>query len=502
MRTYRTTFRASLSALSGWLFLTLFSFAGLTHAADSLTREPLRMYVGEVRVLEFAPIERVAIGNPKVASNSILPDGQLVLLADAAGVTTLHIWLKDGGEKELDVTVSEKQVLDQFRELTTLLAGIPGVSPSQVGETVVVKGTVSKKDKPQYDRILSRYQDILDLVVLSDATSEITRLLEGIPGIAIKEVGGYTVITGEINTEYEPLIKIVEQKYPNILNMTRTREAVAGKMINMKVRIMEMNKTFTEKLGINWKTTDILGPTFVFGVESTRNGATLLTDDTANVPQALKKSGNTDLSSASGYFGIATGINSFLDLSESTGDAVSLAEPSLSTRSGGKAEFLAGGEFPVPVTTSLGSTDVEFKKYGISLNIEPVVDDRGNILAHVETEISTIDKGNAVNLIPGVKSRRTSTDVSLRAEETLVIAGLVQDLAGKDYNNVKWLSDLPVLGPLFQSKDFQNQKTELVIFITPTIYDTDSPHNTGAMETGEKINRKLAEMVKGNELLE
>ena len=101
-------------------------------------RKSISMYVGEVQVLELGGIERVAIGNPKVASNSILPRGQLVLLADAAGVTTMHIWLKDGSEKDFDVTVKEKQAFDNHQELVRLLADMPGIAVQRVGNVSVV----------------------------------------------------------------------------------------------------------------------------------------------------------------------------------------------------------------------------------------------------------------------------------------------------------------------------------------------------------------------------
>ncbi len=477
------------------IFIGLFAPPGISQGRETIT-----MYLGEVKVMDSAPVERIAIGNPKVASNSILPQGQLVLLGDSAGATTMHIWMKDGSEKDFDVIVVEKKVMDVYQELATLLKDVPGARAEKVGEMIVVKGKILKQDKSHFDRIMERYRDVLNLVTTRDTNSEIAQLLENIPGLTVREVGGNTVISGEISSEYENLVKTVEEKYSGAINMTRIHEAVAGKMVYMKVRIMEMNRSYTEKLGIKWNVAGILGPSFSFGVENAYRGSTILNQK--GTPQVLKKSGNAKLSTASGYFGIATEITSLLDLSESTGDAVVLAEPQLSARSGGKAEFLAGGEYPVPSTSTLGASNVEFKKYGISLNVEPLVDDRNNILAHVETEISTIDKGNAVNNIPGVLSRRTSTDVSLRANETLVIAGLVQDLANNDFDKVKWLGDIPLLGNLFKSKDFQNQKTELVIFITPTIYDASSPLNSDEIAKGEKIRHRFAEITGGNGLLE
>jgi len=466
-------------------------------------RQTVSMYVGEVRVLELQGIERVAIGNPKVASNTILPRGQLVLLGDAEGVTTMHIWLKDASEKDFDVIVRSKDVLDSRDELARLLAEIPGARVVQVGDLTVVKGNISLHDKLQYDKILSRYKGVLDLVTASDTISDVSQLLQTVPGVEVREVGGNPVITGEVSDEYAALVKIIESKYPNILNLTRVQKAVAGKMVYMKVRIMEMNKSIKEKLGIDWDIlSGIAGPSFEFGVETNSGSSTIinnsLTDGT--VPGSLSSASN--LRTASGYFGIATGIGSIINFYEKTGDAVVLAEPRLSTRSGGNAEFLAGGEYPVPVTSTLGAANVEFKKYGISLNIAPVVDDKDNILAHLETEISTIDEATAVGGIPGVLTRRTNTDVSLRADQTLVIAGLVQDLANKDFDKVKWLGDLPVLGPLFRSEAFNNQETELVILITPSIYDAASEINTAGLQKSEEINARLEKIIEGKKLLE
>jgi len=458
------------------------------------------MYLGEVKVLQIGDIERVAIGNPKVASNSILPKGQLVILADSSGATTMHIWLKDGGEKQFDVVVKEKKTLDNYLELSKLLADIPGIHVEKIGEQTVIKGRLSERYKQYYLRIMARYKNVLDLVQPGEVRDDISRLLEDIPNIKIRDIGGYTVISGETSQEYANLIKLAESKFNNVLNMTRVHDAVAGKMIVMQVKIMEMSKSFSEKLGINWNVSNILGPSLAFGVEGVTNGATILNAD--NVSKVFTKAGAANLTTGTGYFGIATGITSLIDLSESTGDGVVLAEPRLSTRSGGKAEFLAGGEFPVPTSNSLGATNVEFKKYGISLNVAPVVDDMGNILAHIETEISTIDNANAVNDVPGVLSRKTSTDVSMRADQTLVIAGLLQDLVSVDYNKVKWLGNLPVLGPLFRSKNFNNQASELVIFITPVVYDTSSITNTNALKQGEKINAELEKLVGGPRLLD
>ena len=307
------------------LFLAFFLFATLV-PGESTASEAITMYLGEVQVLKIGQVERVAIGNPSVASNTILPQGQLVLLADAAGATTMHIWLKDGKELDFEIVVNQKKVIDDYRQLAALLKGFPGISTERNGDLTVIRGQIPMEDKPLYDRILKRYEGVLDLVTSKDNRSEVALLLKDIPNLTVQEVGGSTVLSGEISQEYALIIKIVEQKYPNIMNLTRVHAAVAGKMIYMSVKIMELSKSVTEKLGINWNVSGLIkppGPSLEFGVEASRNGGSLL--NAAGTSKALTAPGGADLTSARGYFGIATGVNSFIDLSLQNGDGVILA---------------------------------------------------------------------------------------------------------------------------------------------------------------------------------
>jgi pilus assembly protein CpaC len=484
-------------SVSGLLFLLLFLLP-----ASAMSRDSITLYMGEVKVLEMGKVERVAIGNPTVASNSILPNGQLVILADKLGITTVHLWLEDKTEKDFEIIVKKKAILDNYQELSTLLHNISGVSSIKVGSLIVVKGAVPTANRAIYNKIMARYkgEDVLDLVENKSVSGDIAKLLTSFPNVNVQQIDGKTVITGETSKEYGDLLKILESKYPSILNLTRVQDAVAGKMVYMKVRIMEVNKSITENLGINWQNIGILGPSLEFGVEVSNNGSTILNAE--GTPKSLTKSGNSNLNTASGFFGIATGISSTLDLAETRGDAVTLAEPQLSARSGGKAQFLSGGEFPMPVTSAQGQVTVEFKKWGIMLNIAPIVDSHDNILAHIETEVSSIDFSVQVNHIPGLKSRKTYTDISIRSHETLVISGLLTEDAEKDYDNVKWLSDIPVLGSLFRSKQFKNKRSELIIFVTPYIYDVGSSENKQGLAKVKKMEKAFQKIIQGKELME
>jgi pilus assembly protein CpaC len=150
-----------------------------------------------------------------------------------------------------------------------------------------------------------------------------------------------------------------------------------------------------------------------------------------------------------------------------------LAEPTLTTISGETATFLAGGEFPIPVAQQLDQITIEFKKFGIGLSFTPVVMSEGLISLKISTEVSELSQEGAVVLdrisIPALKVRRAETVVELPSGGSLVIAGLLSDQSRQAISGYPGLKNLPVIGALFRSRDFQKRETELVIVVTPFV---------------------------------
>ena len=170
------------------------------------------------------------------------------------------------------------------------------------------------------------------------------------------------------------------------------------------------------------------------------------------------------------YFGINTSLVSIINMLEQTGSAITLAEPRLSSRSGGTAGLTVGGEVPV-VTSSTSGQTVTYKEYGIIMSIEPKLDIYNNIVARVSVSVSQLDLANAVDGQPAFKKRFTVNDVRLKPGETLALSGLITREEQIAYSGLKWLSDIPVLGELFKSKSFVEGETELVILITPKVIE-------------------------------
>jgi pilus assembly protein CpaC len=162
-----------------------------------------------------------------------------------------------------------------------------------------------------------------------------------------------------------------------------------------------------------------------------------------------------------------------------------LAEPNMVVRSGEKGEFHVGGEIPIPITTATtgggSAISVTFKPFGIRINISPVMYEDGRISLVINpAEASELDFANAVTLsgfqIPAIKTRQVSTSVDLRESETLILAGLISNQDSRSVSKFPILGDIPILGALFRSTGFQNNETDLMIFITPKVIQ---PHSAG-----------------------
>lgn len=157
-----------------------------------------------------------------------------------------------------------------------------------------------------------------------------------------------------------------------------------------------------------------------------------------------------------------------LNALETKGLGKVLASPNLLCRSGSSAEFLAGGEFPVR-TSQIFSGDVMWKKHGVILNVKPMADASGAISLDIETEISLLDKANAVDNIPALKTNRVHSHFDLSGKKTIALSGLIREDWGISREGVAGLASLPILGALFRSQSFQQRKSELVIFVTPEV---------------------------------
>jgi pilus assembly protein CpaC len=281
-----------------------------------------------------------------------------------------------------------------------------------------------------------------------------------------------------------------------VINRLRTATPL---QVQLQVKFAEVSRSFVKNVGMNFTTKDSTGG-FMFGLAQGRNPGAYTDSALAQYPTATKVingatvtgaydpvtgqfinpraqgiaditrgSDNATMGLAGKLFGLD--ILSAIDIGETIGQVTTLANPNLTALSGETANFLAGGEIPIPVAQGLGTTTVEYKQYGISLAFTPTVLSDGRISLRVRPEVSQLTSAGAVQLngvtIPALSTRRSETTVELGSGESMVIGGLMQNSHNNSITKTPGLGDVPILGALFRSNGFQRNETELVIVITP-----------------------------------
>jgi pilus assembly protein CpaC len=265
-----------------------------------------------------------------------------------------------------------------------------------------------------------------------------------------------------------------------------------GDQVMLRVRVAEMQRSLSKQFGTDFSSAFDVGKSLPISLASS-NPFSLL-------GQALSASQNIQLGSLTRGNSVEAIIKAF----ERTGMIRTLAEPNLTAVSGEAAKFLAGGEFPVPVSRDRdGNVQVEFKPFGVGLGFTPVVLSEGRISLRISTEVSEITSENSfvaqggvttgsdgtvtqVNgiTIPGLRVRRAETTVELPSGGSMVMAGLMQQSLKQNIDGIPGLKNIPILGSLFQSRDFQSGETELVVIVTPYLVKAVSPQDLASPTDG------------------
>lgn len=472
--------------------LLMLSMASICNANGKI-----ELYQGEIKILKLTDIERIAIGDPAVVSYSILNNDQVLLIAEGAGSSNIHVWFYDGRERDYTVRVTENSsnIIARKNEVEKLLSDVNGLDINIVGDRIVITGDIGFGDETKITTVQEAYQEVListnfGVNELERKKNDIKEMLSDAEGLVVKIIGDKIVLSGIIDNSFEEPITTVQSVFPELLDLTQRASldinAPDNKMVLMNIKITEFNKNYLDSIGIDWDTSI---PGFSAGVSTLFERGDQL-GAAAATPLNFTNAAGAGVSSL-GYFGVATEITTRINFAVNSGDAIILAEPRLAARSGGEATFLSGGEFPIEISNINGTT-IEFKEFGIKLSVTPEVDRNNNIRANVSTELSSINNAVAVNGVPGLNTRETQADVIMRSGETLVMSGLLNQEASKDISGIKFLSEIPILGALFRSENFRDNKSELVIFVTPEIFDSSSEINKEAvMSAKEKVEKFL-----------
>jgi pilus assembly protein CpaC len=376
---------------------------------------------------------------------------QNVMTVDAGSGRVIEL-----GSNAASVFAADPKVAEARPASATSLF-IFGVAP---GRTTVAALDAAGTPIAQYDVIVrpSSYG-------AGEAAAAIQRVLPG-RSIRVETMQNGLMISGQVKTpaDADRVMQIARGYLPAGQTIDNRLSVASSVEVNLRVRIAEMSRNLIRQLGVNWANLADLGKYAQIGLITT-NALVNVT----GVPNQLSSGYNFNTP------GHVVDINAFIDALSQDELVHILAQPNLTAISGETASFLVGGEFPIPVAQSNNQVTIEFKQYGVSLAFLPTVATDGRITLKVRPEVSQLTNQGAIQLsagnstiqVPALTVRRAETTVELGSGQSFAIAGLLQDNADITGNAVPFLGDVPVLGALFRSDNFQRNETELVIVITP-----------------------------------
>jgi pilus assembly protein CpaC len=389
-------------------------------AADNqMNARFLSLGIGKSIVIDLPrDIKDVLVADPKIA-NAVVRSAQRAYIIGAAIGQTNIVFFDSAGQQIAAYDIAVKRDLNGVRGALKLAMPNADIQIDGIGDGVVLTGTAANPIEAQQ---------------AADLAARLT--------------GGVEKVVNSI--------------------VVRGRDQVM-----LKVTVAEVARSVIKQMGIDLSA-------------NMNYGTAVVNFNNANPFTALGHSltGNSIQTS----FGSTPSVQATLRAMESAGVVRTLAEPNLTAISGESATFIAGGEFPVPAgyscdpTTHVCTTQISFKKFGISLNFTPVVMTEGRISLRVMTEVSELSNENSLTLsqavtstttnsvtIPSVKTRRAETTLEIPSGGAMAMAGLIQDQTKQAISGLPGLMQLPVLGSLFRSRDFVNSQTELMVLVTPYI---------------------------------
>ncbi|RJR32982.1 MAG: type II and III secretion system protein family protein [Desulfobacteraceae bacterium] len=380
-----------------------------------LETEIMQIPVGKsVIVKSLEPVKRVSLADPAVANFVLISPHEVYITGKAVGTTNMTLWQDKSGHKVYDVeVVLDVSMLKQ--RLHEILPGENDLRVTAANDSLTLSGRVS------------------NAVVMSEALA--------------------------LARAHAP-----EAKVNNLIEVGGVHQVM------LEVRVAEMQRSLIRRLGVN----------FNYVTDSGKFGITQL----AGLTQLVRPTDSNI--GATGPFAtfVSPAVNAllrfrtagatwtgFVDALKQDGLVKVLAEPTLIALSGHQANFLAGGEFPVPVPQGLGTVAIEYKKFGVGLVFTPTVLSDGKINIKVAPEVSELDFTTAVQfsgfVIPGLTTRTAETVIELADGQSFAIAGLLKDNIRDVMDKFPLLGDIPILGALFRSRSFQKSETELIIIATP-----------------------------------
>ena len=392
--------------------------APVVHAAT-----PLNVAVHESRYIQETGLTRVAIGSPDIADVQLLSARDFLLVGKKPGSTTLLVWSANGRQEYIVTVTGENSGLAAMIEKAI---NLPGVTVQMVGDKILLRGTVMN----QYEKDLA-----LKIAGLYTGTTPSTSASgsSNSSGKAIDKTGGNVI---------------------DLLQMARPSQ------VRLEAQIIEIASKNAKELGIEY-------------------GTNLGNSDSKIDAQNTIYAGEDWNTRGWGGWLVrhSSTINAALNAMITQGKARILSRPNISTLSGEKARILIGGSIPIPVNND-GSVGIEWKEYGVKLDIEPIVDQMDKITSKVHAEVSSLDYSHGITqngfAIPALATREAEAVIHVTNGMSMVIGGLLNSEDSKTVTKIPLLGNIPILGEFFKHTSTSRDKREIIIIITPHLVGEDT----------------------------
>lgn len=473
-----------LRALLAVLGVTAVTTAPLAVSADAPT--PVKLRTGESTVLATPHLTRVTVGDGKIAGVMPVGNTEIIVSGRSVGRTTVIVWA--GSERRMyDVTISE-QNLESLRQMMQRAITDPNVHIDAADHSLVLDGTVANDENLVHlGEVVARFEPvaaagkytIVNAVTVARPLGPMQNELAASPataGVRVdRDVKGNLIVSGQV-----PDRTTAEHVLRRVRTLAGPYLAVDGKVIDrletasisqvsVKVYVMEVDETGLKQLGVNLQSATFHNDgTYTLGtpqfpvVEAPNQG--YKGGPGPGVPGRALTIGALFRSVT-----LAPTVNLLLQSSH----ARLLSSPDLVTMPGRQADFLVGGQIPIPVATGPQQIAIQYKDFGVKLVVTPTILGEGNVETVITPEVSDLDFQDGVSLngfvVPALKTSRLSTDVVTRAGESIVMGGLLRHQESRFVDKIPGLGDLPILGKLFRSTRYQSSQTDVVFVMTPEI---------------------------------
>jgi Flp pilus assembly secretin CpaC len=476
-RTYLASALATFSLVS----------ATVPAAADSI--QILSLQTGHSIILDAAGLNRVAVGDGRIAGVVPIGTSQIVVNGKSPGHTTIFVW-ENGERVTYEVTVTE-QSFDDIAKVLRAAINEPSVQVVAFNVNLIVRGTVA--DVAAFNRInevIDRFKGIkfsqgqggggngviINAVSIAKPLGDLQDEIAAIPGGHGLRVDadskGNVVVSGTVRDQAE-----AQAVLDKVNGLAGPYLAADGKVIDrlgvdttsqvdVKVYVLEVDNTASSQLGLRLQSAQ---PSSITGPGS-NPPFTISTQPSFTAINNTNASGNPF---SIGSFSRISLLAPTLDLLMNQGHARLLSSPNLVTQPGQEATFLVGGEIPIPVSNGLGTVSINYKEFGVKLDVTPTILGNGSVEDKISPEISDLDFADGIQIngftIPALKESKLSTDVITANGESIVMGGLLRREEQKNIVKFPLLGDIPILGELFRSTSYQKTNTDVVFVVTPTI---------------------------------